>query len=95
MKLKSCPFCGSQDASIHEVKKLFTLDDYYSGNSTELKNPFFAFCDTCGVYTNAYPTAEEAAIVWNTRTNRSQHYSEILAKAFYEYKKNNPSAPKN
>lgn len=80
--LKPCPFCGSDNIYIHEVKKLPTLNAYYSGESTEFKNPFFACCTHCQVHTTSHPSIREAAIVWNTRADHPNTYNEILIDAF-------------
>jgi len=82
MKLKPCPFCGSDNIYIHEVKKLFTLDSYYSGNSCEFKNPFFACCTHCQVHTTSHPSIREAAAVWNTRADHPLDYDERLSNMF-------------
>jgi Lar family restriction alleviation protein len=57
-KLKSCPFCGSNEA------ELFYPSEYRTGANNR---DWYIQCFDCNVETAEYLTVEEAIAAWNTR----------------------------
>ncbi len=62
MKLKPCPFCGSEDI-IEDAVDGFWLSETEFLDETEC----WVICDGCGAKTYEFHTMQEAVDAWNRR----------------------------
>lgn len=76
-ELKPCPFCGGKYTQVRYIG-WESPSAFDSGYRTE--------CCDCGVITAAYPTEEEAAAAWNTRTDY-HGYEQAAIEAWKSIKK--------
>jgi Lar family restriction alleviation protein len=60
-KFDPCPFCGELSAAVDSL-------NYTSGKPAK----FRIQCQTCGVFTKWYDTADEAWESWNTRAKQAK-----------------------
>ena len=69
IKLKPCPFCGSDDVRILEHDCKYCRHDEKTGEWIPVEDSTYsADCFCCGCMTDVFNTPQKAAKFWNRRT---------------------------
>ena len=72
IKLKPCPFCGSNLIGIKKSSAQYRVIDTYADNSESymtMSDEYNVFCDKCSCKTAAYFYIDVAIESWNRRAS--------------------------